>query len=276
MTNDTYISGLCRINKHAEQLSILRGIDRRGSTSAEKHLVALFRIGVGGNGGKQAETAHSFLNYNKPPTTVNNQKSITGSAASGDIVWRRWRRRTARHSEKAEWPFVKICMTLWTGTWVILTAAPAHVYMAVVCRVWADGWRYGPSLVPRLDRSSWQIALQSSFSCSSPWGAVIDDSHCHLDPFSPPIWLLTGRVESCSSLSLSLSPSLSSPFKFECAHFRRGVYQQSDCKTSTLNKLKTETEIIWTKCLSKPFWSWTLEIRKVKGEKKLTVRCLQA
>lgn len=133
------------------------------------------------------------------------------------------------------WPFVKICTTSWTGTGFILTGAPAHVYMAVVCCVWADGWRYSPSLVPRLDRSSWQIALQSSFSCSSPWGAVIDDSHCHLDPFSPPIWLLTGRVESCFPLSLS------SPIKFDWVHFRIGVYQQSDFKTSTLNKLKTES-----------------------------------
>lgn len=48
MTNDTYISGLCRINKHAEQLSILRGIDIRGSTLAEKRLVALSGIGMGG------------------------------------------------------------------------------------------------------------------------------------------------------------------------------------------------------------------------------------
>lgn len=88
MTNDTYISGLCRINKHAEQLSILRGIDRRGSTSAEKHLVALFRVGMGGTrwGGRGAgETAHSLLDYHKPPSTVNNQKPFTGTAASGHI-----------------------------------------------------------------------------------------------------------------------------------------------------------------------------------------------
>lgn len=81
MTNDTYISGLCRINKHAEQLSILRGIDRRGSTLAEKHLVALFRIWR-----KAAEAVCSLLNYNKPPNTVNNQNPITGSAASGDTA----------------------------------------------------------------------------------------------------------------------------------------------------------------------------------------------
>lgn len=57
MTNDTYISGLCRINKHAEQLSILRGIDRCGSTSAEKHLVALFGAGEGvwGGGGLRTQ-----------------------------------------------------------------------------------------------------------------------------------------------------------------------------------------------------------------------------
>lgn len=84
MTNDTYISGLCRINKHAEQLSILRGIDRRGSTLAEKHLVALFRIGR-----KAGEEVRSLLNYNKPPNTVNIQNPITGSAASGDIALKR-------------------------------------------------------------------------------------------------------------------------------------------------------------------------------------------
>lgn len=147
---------------------------------------------------------------------------------------------------------------------VILTGAPAHVYMAVVCWVWADGWRYSPSLVPRLDRSSWQIALQSSFSCSSPWGAVIDDSHCHLDPFSPPIWLLTGRVLPPPSSSSSLSLSLSSPFKFEWAHFSKGVYQQSHFTTSTLSKLKPEwyiEEIIWAELLAELFSSWTLEIR---------------
>lgn len=158
--------------------------------------------------------------------------------------WKSRRRRTRRRrtrpdeeeeEEEADRPFVKICMTLWTGTRVILTGAPAHVYMAVVCWVWADGWWYGPFLVPRLDRSSWQIALQSSFSCSSPWGAVIDDSHCHLDPFSPPIWLLAGRAEARSS-----PLSLISPFEFEWAHFRRGLHQQSDCKTSPWNKLKTE------------------------------------
>lgn len=81
MTNDTYISGLCRINKHAEQLSILRGIDRRSSTLAEKHLVALFRIVR-----KAGEAIHSLLNYYKPPKTGNNQNPITGSAASGDIA----------------------------------------------------------------------------------------------------------------------------------------------------------------------------------------------
>lgn len=61
MTNDTYISGRCRINKHAEQLSILRGIDGRqqllgcggggagarkgagvATSTAKKHLVASF------------------------------------------------------------------------------------------------------------------------------------------------------------------------------------------------------------------------------------------
>lgn len=31
------------------------------------------------------KAARSFLNYNKPPTTVNNQKSIRGSAACGDL-----------------------------------------------------------------------------------------------------------------------------------------------------------------------------------------------
>ncbi|XDV46401.1 hypothetical protein PO909_014299 [Leuciscus waleckii] len=42
MTNDTYICGLCRINRHAERLSILRAIDSCCLTSGEKRLVALF------------------------------------------------------------------------------------------------------------------------------------------------------------------------------------------------------------------------------------------
>lgn len=82
MTNDTYISGLCRINKHAEQLSILRGIDRCGSTSVEKHLVALFSAGGAGLGGWGGGSWYSISDYNKPPGDVNNQKAFTGTAAS--------------------------------------------------------------------------------------------------------------------------------------------------------------------------------------------------
>lgn len=94
MTNDTYISGLCRINKHAEQLSILRGIDRRGSTSAEKHLVALFRAGMGG-------TVHSLLDYHKPPATVNNQKPFRGAAASGNIALNKQSGRDALPADRS-------------------------------------------------------------------------------------------------------------------------------------------------------------------------------
>lgn len=124
---------------------------------------------------------------------------------------------------------------------VILTAAPALVYMAVVCWVWADGWRYGPSLVPRLDRSSWQIALQSSFSCSSPWGAVIDDSHCHLDPFSPPIWLLTGRVESYTPPLLPPhTPPFSSSFFLISHQTQEGSFSQRSLPTERLQNIHFE------------------------------------
>lgn len=182
-------------------------------------------------------TVHSLLDYHKPPATVNNQKPFRGAAASGNIALNKQNGRDALPADRLR----KHGQPHELGRGVIFTVAPAHVYMAVVCCVWADGWWYGPSLVPRLDRSSWQIALQSSFSCSSPWGAVIDDSHCHLDPFSPPIWLLTGRLESSppSLVLCTLPPSpSSSPFKFKWAHFL--VYQQRGFKTSTLYKLKTE------------------------------------
>lgn len=98
MTNDTYISGLCRINKHAEQLSILRGIDRRGSTSAEKHLVALFSVGMGGTkGGTGAgETAHSLLDYHKPPSTVNNQKPFYRNCSIRKYFLKQTQRRRRR------------------------------------------------------------------------------------------------------------------------------------------------------------------------------------
>lgn len=76
---------LGRINKHAEQLSILRGIDRRDLTSVEKHLVALFGGRNGRDKGKAGETAHPFLNYNKPPTSVNAPESIMWNAAFGEI-----------------------------------------------------------------------------------------------------------------------------------------------------------------------------------------------
>lgn len=146
---------------------------------------------------------------------------------------------------------------LWTGTRVILTGAPAHVYMAVVCRCELMGGDTAPLWSPQLDRSSWQIALQSSFSCSSPWGAVIDDSHCHLDSFSPPIWLLTGSVQPyLLFLSSHFLTNLSGLI------FTEGVYHQNDFKTSTLYKLKT-WEIIGAKHLAKPFGSWRSEIRKV-------------
>lgn len=150
------------------------------------------------------------------------------------------------------------------------------------------GGDMAPSLVPRLDRSSWQIALQSSFSCSSPWGAVIDDSHCHLDPFSPPIWLLTGRVESCFSLpnpssspllSYLLSLSLSSPFKFKWAHFRKRSLPTERLQNLHFVQIKNSIvrkKIDWAKCPCKAILILNIRDQKSSRKTKLTMRCLQA
>lgn len=73
MTNDTYISGLCRINKHAERLSILRGIDRRGGEA-----LGGFIQGWDGRGGVVGG-ACLLLDYNKLPATVDNQKPFTAT-----------------------------------------------------------------------------------------------------------------------------------------------------------------------------------------------------
>lgn len=117
---------LCRINKHAEQLSILRGIDIRGPTSVEKHLVALFR-GLRWEG-RWKNTAGSH-------TSGSNPKSITGSAAHAEICFPRTKMAGKR----------KRTDHLWTGTRLILTEAPAHVYMAVVCQCELMGGDMAPS-----------------------------------------------------------------------------------------------------------------------------------
>lgn len=118
MTNDTYISGLGPINKHAEQLSILRGIDRCGLTCVEKRLVALFGGRAGrGERGKRRRLAHLFLNHDKPPTSAN-----TPGLAS----------LRKPHKEHG----------------LVLTVAPAHVYMAVVCRYELMGGDTNPNPHP--------------------------------------------------------------------------------------------------------------------------------
>lgn len=129
---------LCRINKHAEQLSILRGIDRRDLTSVEKHLVALFGGRDGRDRGKAGETAHPFLNYNKPPTSVNKPHCIMRNAA----FWETFPESIDHGSnEKADWSFVN-----WDGGYFDRSTCTCLHGSSVP--VWADGWRYSPSLVP--------------------------------------------------------------------------------------------------------------------------------
>jgi len=48
--------------------------------------VGFLGMGMGGRGGGGGrEMVHWLLNYNKPPNTVNNQKRMKGSVASGDV-----------------------------------------------------------------------------------------------------------------------------------------------------------------------------------------------
>lgn len=125
MTNDTYISGLCRINKHAEQLSILRGIDRCGPTSAEKHLVALFSAGEGGRGwgwgGDQCTQFQITINH---PAMSTIKKLLLELQHPENVSF-------SKHGTKAERRRIQAGPAE-VGRGVIMTGAPACVYMAVV------------------------------------------------------------------------------------------------------------------------------------------------
>lgn len=102
--------------------------------------------------------------------------------------------------------------TFCKGTRAARKASTCRVYMAVCAALswwWGDTSR---SAQRRLYRASWQIALQSSFSCTSSWENMIDDLHRHLYPFSPPIAeILSGREK--LAVKTHLSTFLKTPLR---------------------------------------------------------------
>lgn len=107
--------------------------------------------------------------------------------------------------------------TFCKGTRAARKASTCRVYMAACAAV--SWWRgdTSRSAQRRLYRASWQIALQSGFSCTSSWGNMIDDLHRHLYPFSPPIAeILCGREK--LAVKTHLSTFLQTPLRAFCAN----------------------------------------------------------